>query len=627
MSTAPIGSNGVLRITLHDLLRRPGATGPAHDVTFEARRRDSVWDRECFADAHTYNASLHDFRVRRAEDDKVWRFDGRIDPDPWVSGGVLKVTVRLDKTEGTYEGAFTDIPVSGRVTTRFEEKPRPSRGRVAASLRILSEFERAGAASRLYDFSSAGYRYGEQPPEHPGLPVFRAADFGARADSGEEAGGGIQAAIDAAAAAGGGIVRLDPGVYDVRVDAWRDPIRIASSNIVLRGAGSGPDGTLIVNHRYADSPEPAKPWLAGQWPILLAGGTGVAEGRAPVRVRSARRGEREIEVENPSSLAVGQTYELDHLETEQGTLIRALVGDACKPAANYVGKGVPLVSQLVTVTAIEGERVTLDLPLHWALSERWTAELKPVSLLSGIGVEHLRMRSHWADYFLHHRSPEHDNGWDHIGLNWIAHSWVRDVLSENATSSIGMGNTKNCTLSDCRITGNPGHNGYCVGGIATANLLTRLDCERPMHAFNLAGRICGNVIHDCRISEPGGVDLHGGTGLDNLIDRLTGGVLVGGGSDKAVPPRHGPGLVMWNWCQGHYDPYQAWRRVERIATWRETPGFIAVGVHGLDGHRCRYECRDGFAHEDRFADDAWIESGNQSVLPSSLYRHQRTRRV
>jgi hypothetical protein len=269
----------------------------------------------------------------------------------------------------------------------------------------------------------------------------------------------------------------------------------------------------------------------------------------------------------------------------------------------------------------------VDLSVHWTLSPSWTAELKPVAMLSGIGVEHLRMRCHWADYFLHHRSPEHDNGWDHIGLNWITDSWVRNVVSENATTSIGMANTKNCTLMDCRITGNPGHNGYCVGGAATANLLLRLDCERPMHAFNLSGRICGNVLHDCRISEPGGVDLHGGTCLDTLVDRLTGGVLVGGGSDKAVPPRHGRGLVMWNWCQGHYDPYQAWRRVERIANWRETPGFIAVGVHGLDGHRCHYDCRDGRAYEDRHDDDAWVESNNQSVMPSSLYKHQVVRRA
>jgi hypothetical protein len=360
---------------------------------------------------------------------------------------------------------------------------------------------------------------------------------------------------------------------------------------------------------------------------LLAKGAGEVANAPACAVLEARRGARWLRVANPALLRAGATYRLDHLENERGDLIRALIGDACEPAANYLGAGVVLVSQLLTVLAIEGDRVAVDLPLHWTLTPDWRAELKPVTMLSGIGIERLRLRTHWDGYFVHHKSPEHDNGWDHVAFAWIQDSWVRDVTSENTTSAGGLGNCKNCTWTDSRITGNPGHNGYCVGGASTANLLRRLDGERPMHAFNLSGQICGNVLHDCRVSEPAGLDLHGGTCLDTLVDRLVGGVLVGGGSDRAVPPRHAPGLTMWNWCQGHYHPYQAWRRVEKIATWKQTPGFVAVGVHGSDGHRCVYECRDGMRHEDRRSPEAWVESNNQAVYPGSLYLLQRARRA
>lgn len=139
----------------------------------------------------------------------------------------------------------------------------------------------------------------------------------------------------------------------------------------------------------------------------------------------------------------------------------------------------------------------------------------------------------------------------------------------------------------------------------------------------MAGTVCGNVYHDCHIDEPGGFDLHGGIGLDNLLDAVQGGVSHGGGSDSAVPPRHAAGLVMWNWATGNYDPYKPHRRVPRVATWREMPGFIAVGVHGRDGHEPTYVGPGGpFSGECR-QDWAWVESPNQAVRPASLYLHQR----
>lgn len=614
--------NGTLCITIHAALRRPHKDDLAHDLVFEIKQRDGLWDRECIAEARTFNAPLHEFSVQRTPDGMTWTFDGNIAPDPWASGGPLKATVTFNDTAGEYRGSFAGSSISGKASSSFVDKPRPSLGVSSTPTAILSQSISAGTTPRLYDYSLAGYRYGEDPRPIGALPVFHVRDFGAQANSGAEAVDGIQAAIDAASAAGGGIVQLDAGVYDIRIDKWREPLKITTSHVILRGAGSHLDGTLIVNHRYTDSPEPRKTWLAAKWPMVRADGAGT-EGATPVcRIVEAKRGDFSVVVDKSSDVRVGDTYVINHIEDESGSLAKALLDDACIPAANYRAPGTPLVSQLVTVKSIDGARIAVDLPLTWSLSGPWKSVLVPARMLRGVGVEHIRFRTHWDGHFVHHKNPEHDNGWDHVNCTWLQDSWIRDVVSENATSSIGLANIKNCTIMDCRITGNPGHNGYCLGGSSTANLLLRLDCERPMHAFNLSGQISGNVILDCRISEPGGVDLHGGTGLDNLIDRLTGGVLVGGGSESAVPPRHGPGLTMWNWARGHYHPYAPWRRVDRVASWRETPGFVAVGVHSIDGHQCTFECRRGTLNLDNMSQEAWVESLNQAVMPSSLYRAQ-----
>ncbi len=611
--------NGILAVTLHDVLSHPGAA-KSFPLVIEIKRRDGLWDREAIATSPGFNNQFHEFDIKAQG--PTWQLRGRIKPDPWViAGGVAEFAIELQKDTGTYTGKIGDRQIAGLATAVFRDKPRASLGRVQTKLAILERFQREGATSPLYDYARAGYHYGDEPGNGASLPVFRVEDFGALPDSGEETFDGIQAALDAAAAARGGVVLLPPGIFDLSVAEKRHPLRIRASNIILRGSGSGPDGTVIVNHRYSDSPDPGKFWLAGQFPIVRADGDGVGERVA--RVLTGHRGSAVIEVADATGLQVGATYLFRVLENEQGTLARALTQGSCVPAANYRGAGTPLVTQLVTLTGIAGKAVTVEAPLHWTLRDEWEAELLAVAMLEEIGIEHIRFRTHWDGYFVHHRTVEDDNGWDHVGFSHLQHSWTRDLVHENATSAIGLADCKNCTVMDGRILGNPGHNGFCIGRTCTGNLHLRLACGRQMHAFNLAGTICGNAIVDCQMDEPAGVDFHGGLGLDNLIDALTGGVNVGGGSTNAVPPRHAHGLTLWNWSMGHYDPYLPWRRRERLATWQEHPGFIAIGVHGNDGHQVHYDSPTGPAVDDVQTPACWVESNNQAVHPRSLYEWQR----
>lgn len=103
----------------------------------------------------------------------------------------------------------------------------------------------------IQDFSYAGYRRSEEPiPEVTG-PVFDVtqAPFAADTTGRSDATSAIQAAIDAAAGAGGGIVLLPPGTYLVAPRGGNKfALHIQDSNIVLRGAGR--EKTFLLNTSF-----------------------------------------------------------------------------------------------------------------------------------------------------------------------------------------------------------------------------------------------------------------------------------------------------------------------------------------------------------------------------------------
>jgi len=615
--------NGTWHITCKDAIE---FDGKAHDVIFEWRRRDGVWDRECIARTPTLVSSLHEFHVERKGDtDAAVQFRGRIDPDPWTTvAGPMTLTVPASADR--YEGTFGVTAIRGAVEAPFETGPHPSRGVARGELDILKHYEQQGAAGRLYDFSHAGRGTTDHSDT---LAVFDACDYGVEPDSGKEATEAIQRALDAAGEAGGGVVRLPAGVMDMNVERRLPALRIRHSNVVLRGAGNGPDGTVLVNHRYHDTPVPGKLWLAGVEPMLIIGDDiPLDDGPAPAamtQVTAGQRGGMTIDVADAAALEVGQSYLLRQLEVDDGSLARDLVHGLVEVANNYRGAGAELVSQLFTVLGIDGNTITLDAPLHRGISD-WPAEVCRFDLIERSGVADLRLRCLWGGYFIHHKNGEHDNGWDHVKFHRVRYGFAHDLVHENTTSAVGFRDTLGCVARHCSIMGNPGHNGLVVTGRCTGNLIANCHCGRNMHGFNMQGTVCGNAFVDCTMDEPSGIDLHGGTCLDNLYDSMVGGVNKGGGSNNAVPPRHSNGLVLWNWCCGHYNPYKVWQRFAFGAD-MTMPGFIAVGVHGMYGQRIDYKTPKGVTSAATQEDWGWIESPGQRVAPRSLHAWQCARRA
>lgn len=120
----------------------------------------------------------------------------------------------------------------------------------AAESALWQQFKTAklnGTEPILPDFSYAGYNYSESPiPDTSGWTVFNVTNYGAVANDGLYDDAAIQATIDAAQAAGGGIVFFPPGRFMVSFDEdITKTIRISGSNILLKGSGLSTGGTEI----------------------------------------------------------------------------------------------------------------------------------------------------------------------------------------------------------------------------------------------------------------------------------------------------------------------------------------------------------------------------------------------
>lgn len=631
-----VSDNGTAWLTCQDAILH---NNKRHAVVIEWRRRDGIWDREAVARTPTLNGSLHEV-VLAWDDSAAIVVRGRIDPDPWVvvSGRItLNIAPAQDGSEagtaddaagaadgadGTYRGAFADTEISGSAVLDWQPAPAASRGASAVEPAILDDFRTHGSAGRLYDFSHAG-RGTTNPCS--ALPVLNASDYGVVGDSGEEALPALQAAVDAAGEMGGAVVQLPAGVIDCNLERKHPALRLRRPNVVVRGAGSHGGGTVLVNHRYTDSPIPSQPWLAGAVPLIHLGPDADDTPEPLTLVSAGQRGSATITVADASQLRVGDTVVLRQLETADGSLAADLVQHQVEVASNYRGEGTELVSQLALITALDGTQVTLDAPLHRSVG-RWPVELCRYPMVAGVGVCDLLITGHWSGYFEHHKSPEHDNGWDQIRVDRIVHGWVSNVIHEHCTTAVSLHSCLGCVVSDCRIQGNPGHNGFNLTMRSTGNLFERCHGARAMHAFNVQGRICGNAIVDCSMDEGAGIDLHGGIGYDNLFDNLRGGVNRGGGGGGAVPPRHGPQLVLWNWSKGAYNPYKLWQQDHPIADERQMPGFIAVGCHSAFNHPLVWQSAEGVTDQPAQTATAWVESPGQRVTPRSLRAWQLAQR-
>lgn len=381
----------------------------------------------------------------------------------------------------------------------------------------------------LHDFSYAGYHRGERPLPRVEGPVFDVVQkFGADRTGRQDATPKIQAAIDAAEAAKGGVVLIPEGHY-----LLLGGLKVGKSGVVIRGAG--PQKTRLF---FSDQTSER---MTG---VDIAGYTKV-DYETPLAVDAAQLSDV-ILLEDASGLQVGDDIDLGWVITDAFVAEHGMTGTW----KAHNGKWYPFFR--LNVVAIDRTRsphqVQVDVPLRYRAQIRDSATIRRrTKYIEECGVEDLSvsnpMLEGTVDGFAQSVRRQL------IMLRDAKNCWVRNVHSFAPAregydpkyhvydKGIGVSKSKRITIQDCILQyaqrRDGGGHGYLyeIGG---SNDILFKDCQgiggRHNFTSNWFFGSVGNVFLRC-LTRSGSLsdwnhalgpsDFHHSLSMGNLIDSCT----------------------------------------------------------------------------------------------------------
>ena len=293
------------------------------------------------------------------------------------------------------------------------------------------------AGDRIMDFSFAGYMGGGVAL--PFVPVKAVVS-----PVGGDATRSIQEAIDTVSGldpTGGfrGAILLQPGLYECR-----GGLSIHASGVVLRGSGSGANGTTLRME--------GRPHIC----ISLLGSGPVERFGSPIRIRDAYvpSGHASLSVDDPAPFNPGDLVLVNRPVTAawirfmgMNTLVRDGRTETWLSASG-------VIASERMVKSVVGNTIALDVPLSDSFDAKY---LKPpgASLvkcrapgrISQVGVENLRIVAPPQSVTLaqqHHQA---------IRMNDVCDAWLRGIAIEDAVNSVSLGGSvKRVTLEQVGIS-------------------------------------------------------------------------------------------------------------------------------------------------------------------------------
>ncbi|MBN2496687.1 MAG: hypothetical protein JXR96_19005 [Deltaproteobacteria bacterium] len=224
----------------------------------------------------------------------------------------------------------------------------------------------------LHDFSYAGYHLAEGDPadEPPGVRV-SVLDFGADPDGQADSTAALQAALDEAGQAGGGVVLVPEGLY--RCDGL---LAVDRSGVVLRGEGA--ERSRVFFTRDGDMDNLASIGFYGS----------PASGPDLLLAEDARERSFEVSVWDRADLAPGDDVELGAVITDDFIAEHGMTGTWQASAGQW------RAFFRRTISSVDGSSapyaIALDAPVRYPLKVRDAASLRRVTgLISEVGVEDL----------------------------------------------------------------------------------------------------------------------------------------------------------------------------------------------------------------------------------------------
>lgn len=443
--------------------------------------------------------------------------------------------------------------------------------------------------NRVPDFSYCGYMAAERPI--PDVPI-RVVVPVVPGDATQR----IQNAVDYVASlpadANGvrGAVLLEPGTYNIS-----ESLTIAAGGVVLRGGGMGQGGTVLL---------------------------GTGQGRDTlicIRGRNDRKTEAPVQITDPC-VPVNSTA--THVDASHSFRPgdHVLVHRPCTKewiealGTGHFGGGITYLGWKPggrdlywdrRIVAVEGDRITLDVPLTTALDAKYgggsVAAYQWPGRISQVGVENLRCVSTCDE----NNPRDEAHRWMAVTLENVTDAWVRQVVFEHFAGSavFALETARRVTVEDCKSLapvseiGGQRRNTFCMMG--QQSLFQRLYAECGYHDFAVGFCTPGpNAFVQCESSRP--FSFSGG------IDSWASGVLFD------VVSIDGHALSLFNRSQ---DGQGAGWNAANCVLWN-------CSASRIDCYSPPTACNWAFGSWAEFAGDGYWEESNSHVQPRSLYYAQ-----
>ncbi|SHE36627.1 protein of unknown function [Mariniphaga anaerophila] len=534
---------------------------------------------------------------------------------------------------------YPDVKEDNRLWEQWIKKnPLPENGWVPE---LWKKYVCQGGISQLHNFSYAGYKYGEEAiPEIQNVRL-KVTDFGAVPNDEIDDTDAIQKALDKISNKGG-VLLFPKGKYIINgdVDEFKK-LTLNSSNVIIRGEGSGNDGTVLF---MANKFLPPDGW--GDFIFEVGNKKPHLENKAFTELsQNARRGTFQIEVEDASNFSKGdniQIYLKSHVvngkrQQELGQILTyPLV-----PEIEWTNfKKFSPYNTFNQIVSINNNTITLKKPLDIDMDLKWKPTVKRQAFYENIGFENIRFEGNWHGPYIHHGSREMDYGWCALRIANACNSWVKNVAFHNLTWDLTVLESANVTVQNVTVSGTDGHHGIKAPG--SSSVLVK-DCEFTAHrTHNIggSGAMDGCVFTNIKITDPHGtIDSHGGGfPVYNLFENITNVKVSGAGSIDNMP-HMGRENVFWNLhaqakeksshhseLDNEFFPYGVWNYYDSIKKrggisfdcYKLYPGSVVIGVYN-DAKALQI----GQNSEDRNEDFIYVEGLNRTnVWPASLYNAQ-----
>lgn len=451
------------------------------------------------------------------------------------------------------------------------------------SLEILTEADVIGE-NYLPDFSFAGYNHGVGDIPILSGRVIDVIDYGVVADDEIDDSKALLEAFEAAHSTSGPvIIQLPAGKVIVS-----ELLKIKRGDIVLRGMGSGPDGTNLHFPRPLEMIETGDSfseirrylnkydkrqreedknidvlfseysWTGGFIWVQKEGSRAASylESEDPKIIKLANAlggvvGSQMVTVNSARQLSVGDVLELQwfNREGENGPLVEEMYGetDVAIGSRHWSYKDRPLVRQKTEILSIDGNEVMISDPLLHNISEALPAQFARWDHMENVGIEDLHISFPDSPSFGHHM----ERGFNGIYFTSVFNGWVRDVSVHNGDTAILTYNSANVTISNIETTGKRrGHYSVHAGNVHNM-IVKNLTVNNPtVHSLSLNTQSTKCVFQNAIVNATAVLDQHAGANHQNLFDNIT--VKV-----EAKRDEDGPYYPIWDgsgapyWQPGH----------------------------------------------------------------------------